>query len=222
MDLPSDDRSATFDTYADVVCGELNGHDDVVLVGHSLAGLTIPLVAARLPVRHLVYVCALIPDIGRSFFDQMRGDTAMLNPDYSVGLGASEEDCRAWVDDEAARRHLFGDCDETTAKAAIAQLRPQALLPYRMPYSLDAHPVVASTYVLCTDDLIVNPEWSRRVARERLGAELTQLPGSHSPFLSRPQALADVLLRTIRASAGRPAPADFTDTYRRSAGTLEV
>ena len=80
MDLPSDDRSATVDTYADVVCGELNGHADVVLVGHSLAGLTIPLVAARLPVRHLVYVCALIPDIGRSFFEQMRGDTAMLNP----------------------------------------------------------------------------------------------------------------------------------------------
>src|SRR5262249_25275907 len=64
MDLPCDDGSASFDTYADVVCDALKGcNGDVVLVGHSLAGNTIPLVAARRPVRHLVYLCALIPDI---------------------------------------------------------------------------------------------------------------------------------------------------------------
>jgi hypothetical protein len=38
-------------------------------------------------------------------------------------------------------------------------------------------------------------EWGKRVARDRFGADLIELPGSHSPFQSRPQALADVLLR---------------------------
>jgi pimeloyl-ACP methyl ester carboxylesterase len=48
MDLPAEDGSASFDTYADVVCGALErNHEDVVLVGHSYGGNTIPLVAHR-------------------------------------------------------------------------------------------------------------------------------------------------------------------------------
>jgi hypothetical protein len=43
------------------------------------------------------------------------------------------------------------------------------------------------------DRRLVNPDWSRRVARERLNANLVELPGSHSPFLSRPAGLAEVL-----------------------------
>src|SRR6516164_1419726 len=43
MDLPCNDGSASFETYADVVCTSLEGWDeDIVLVGHSLAGNTIP------------------------------------------------------------------------------------------------------------------------------------------------------------------------------------
>jgi hypothetical protein len=38
-------------------------------------------------------------------------------------------------------------------------------------------------------------EWAKRVAHDRLGAEIIELPVSHSPFLSRPKALADVILR---------------------------
>lgn len=51
MDLPCEDASASFETYADVVCAALDGcGDDVVLVGHSLGANTIPLVATRRPV----------------------------------------------------------------------------------------------------------------------------------------------------------------------------
>jgi hypothetical protein len=39
-------------------------------------------------------------------------------------------------------------------------------------------------------------DWAKRVARDRLGADLIELPGSHSPFLSRPNDLAAVLLRS--------------------------
>ena len=73
MDLPCDDGTASFDTYADVVRAALEGYgDDVVLIGHSLGGHTIPLVASRRPVRRLVYLCAVVPDIGRSLFDQLQ------------------------------------------------------------------------------------------------------------------------------------------------------
>src|SRR5882757_3519107 len=91
MDLPSEDGAATFDSYADVVCAALTGcDDDVVLVGHSYGGNTVPLVAARRPIRHLVYLCAMIPDIGRSLFDQLSDELEMLNPAYEQGLSVPD------------------------------------------------------------------------------------------------------------------------------------
>jgi len=59
MDLPTDDPQAGAERYAAIVVRALDSFDeDVVLVGHSLAGLTIPVVASLRPVRHLVYLCA--------------------------------------------------------------------------------------------------------------------------------------------------------------------
>ena len=66
VDLPGDDPAAGCAEYATVVCDRLRAEDsDVVLVGHSLGGLTIPLVAAERPVQALVFLCALIPVPGR-------------------------------------------------------------------------------------------------------------------------------------------------------------
>jgi pimeloyl-ACP methyl ester carboxylesterase len=195
MDLPGDDGSASFDDYARVVCDALQGlsGDDLTVVGHSMAGNTIPLVAAQRPVRRLVYLCALIPNPGQTLAEQMAGDAEMLNPDYTRGLGADDEGRRIWVDEELARAHLFGDCDDDTARSAIGRLSPQATYPYRLPFSLSVHPDVDTTYVLGTEDRIVNADWARRVAPERVGADVIELPSSHSPFLARPRELAEVL-----------------------------
>ena len=47
MDLPCDDPRAGVREYGDAVLAALHGAgDDVVVVGHSLGGLTIPVVAA--------------------------------------------------------------------------------------------------------------------------------------------------------------------------------
>jgi pimeloyl-ACP methyl ester carboxylesterase len=64
----------------------------------------------------------------------------------------------------------------------------------------DCPPEVA--YVRCLDDRVVDPDWQVRAAQERLDVHTIDLPGGHSPFLSRPAALADVL--TTLASAERP------------------
>ena len=100
---------------------------------------------------------------------------------------------RRWVDDVLARQILYADCDDGAASAAIERLRPQAQTPYDEPCVLDALPRTPCTYVVCGEDRLVNPDWSRRIANERLGADLIELPGSHSPFLSRPNELAAVL-----------------------------
>jgi pimeloyl-ACP methyl ester carboxylesterase len=200
MDLPTEDGAATFDTYADVVCGALEGRgDDVVLVGHSYNGNTIPLVAARRPVRHLVYLCAMVPDIGRSVFDQMSDELEMLNPvAYEQGLSVPDERLRqVWTDLDIACAMFYGDCDEPTTKAALDRLRPQSAYPAILPSSLAEFPAVKTTYIVCSEDQILRPDWSKQTARERLGAELIELPGDHSPFYSRPSALADVLLGLV-------------------------
>ena len=196
MDLPSEDGAATFDSYADLVCAALTGcDDDVVLVGHSYGGNTVPLVAARRPIRHLVYVCAMIPDIGRSLFDQLQDKPQMLNPAYEQGLSVPDEQLRqVWADLDIACAMFYGDCDEPTTKAALERLRPQSAYPAIQPCSLTEFPAVKTTYVVCAEDQILRPEWSRQTARERIGAELIELPGDHSPFYSRPSVLADVLL----------------------------
>jgi pimeloyl-ACP methyl ester carboxylesterase len=194
-DLPGDDPTATFGTYADAVVRALEAaDDDVVLVGHSLAGNTIPLVAARRPVSRLVYLCALVPQPGRSHSETMSGEPETLLPRYEAGLVRDELGRSRFTDEAITREVFFADCDAGVARGAFQRLRPQSRSPYSEPFPLAALPVAPRTYVVCTEDAIVNPDWSRRVARDRLDAELVELPGSHSPFLSRPAELAALLL----------------------------
>ncbi len=195
MDLPGDDPTATFDTYANVVADELEAAEgDVVVVGHSLAGLTIPLVPARQRVSRLVYLCALVPMPGASFMDQLATEHNMLDLGYVAGLGEPDaEGRRGWVDEGLARHFMYADCDSPTTEEALERLRPQAQSPYVQPCSLDAFPAEPSTYILCNADRLVNPAWSRSIARKRLDADVVELPGSHSPFLSRPAELASIL-----------------------------
>jgi len=198
-DLPCDDPSASFETYADVVEAELAKlGDDAVLVGHSMGGHTIPLVAARRPVRHLVFVGALLAVPGKSLIDQFGEEPDMLRPGYEAGLSEPDELGRtAWVDFEVARAALFADCDEEVARDAFDKLRPQARgVPYSTPAQIDSMRDAPMTYVICEDDQMVDPAWSERVVPERLGIEPVRMPGSHSPFLSRPAELAQLLSRT--------------------------
>jgi pimeloyl-ACP methyl ester carboxylesterase len=194
-DLPCDDLDATFADYAGVVETALeDAGDDVVLVGHSLGGMTIALVAARRPVHALVYLCALVPIPGMSLVEQVRAERETFVPGYWAGIEATA-DRRAsrWADFALARTTLYGDCTEADARWAFERLRPQSDAPDRVPCPLERLPDVAAVSIVCADDAIVAPAWSRHVARERLGVEPVELPGGHSPYLSRPAALAALL-----------------------------
>jgi pimeloyl-ACP methyl ester carboxylesterase len=195
MDLPIDDNTASFDTYADVACAAVDGcSDDLILVGHSYGGMVIPLVAARRPPRHLVFVCALVPYVGHSLDDQLREEPGTFNAAVFEGFRLDAESRYVWVDDDLARAFMYADCDKATSSAAIKRLRPHSPFPNFLQCSLAEFPDVPCTSVICSEDLCLGPERARRVARDRIGAEIIELPGSHAPFLSRPQTLADVLL----------------------------
>lgn len=196
VELPGADRAAGVARYADAVLSETGGADDLIPVGHSLGGITIPLVAAARPVRGLVFLAGLLPTPGRSVEEQLRDGERMLAPGVAAALEGDGE--ASWLRDaDTAIDLMFHDCEPIDARNAAARLRPQARAPLREACPLGEWPDVESVYVVCRNDRVVPPEWGRRAARERLGVDALELPGGHSPFLSRPAELAALLDRAI-------------------------
>lgn len=202
MDLPCEDPAAGCSRYALVVARALPPGDDLVLVGHSLGGLTIPLVAARRPVRGLVFLCAAVPEFGRSLAEQVAADPGVYASGYAghPGRASHPDGSTSWPDAAAAREAMYHDCTPDDARRAWVRLRRQAQAPRVEPCPLHAWPDAFRASVYCEEDRAVNPEWSRRVARERLSVEAQALPGSHSPFWSRPAELAALLDGVVRAA----------------------
>ena len=193
-DLPCDDPAATFDDYGDVVLAALGDAEDVVVVGYSLGGHTAARVAARRRVRELVYVAAMIPEPGLSLNDQFARGDRMLLRDYEAGIeGPDEAGLSRWVDFDVYHRVSCHDCSEPVARERFGRSRPQSTRPYRAAWRTRAHPAVPTRYVLCTGDRLVEPGFARRAARDRLGTEPVELPGSHAPMAARPAALAKLL-----------------------------
>ena len=191
MDLPCESNSATFGTYADVVIGALERIEgDVVLVGHSLGGLTIPLVAARRPVKRLVFLCAVLPIPGALPF----GPDPGAPPSTADGLELQEHADRTFSFTPAsAASHLYNRCSPADVRWASAHLRRQSRTPNQAVCPLPAWPDVDRAYIACSDDRMVMPEYARYLARSRAGVDATLIDADHSPFLSAPDALADVL-----------------------------
>jgi pimeloyl-ACP methyl ester carboxylesterase len=192
--LPVDQPDASATEYAQVIADSLAGvSDDVVLVGHSASGMFIPLVPILRPIRHLVYLAALIPQPGASIRDQLASDPDMMNPEWIATCRAGKD---PESDDEVAIEFLFHDCDaEARALGLSTRRRMYAERAMSEVFPLDALPNVPSSYIVCSEDRTITPAWSRRTARERLGIEAVELPGGHCPYLSRPLELAQVLAK---------------------------
>lgn len=190
MDLPIDDGSATFGTFADIVTESCQDRDDVVLVGHSLAGMVLPIVSARRPVRLQVFLCAVVPNLTGKPWDDA---PPMGERDY--GTERDDDGALVFRSADAARRIFYADCTPVDAAWAFAHLRPvRNRSLWDRAYPMDRWPQVRSAAVTCTDDLAVYAHYQRFVLRERLGVVPVELPGHHSPFLARPAVLADVLV----------------------------
>lgn len=201
MDLPIDDASATFDDYAAVVLGACGDAEDVVLVGHSLGGMVLPLVAARRPVQAMAFVCAVVPKLGGQPWDDA---PPMGAADY--GNERLDDGTLVFTELAAARWAFYEDCSESDARWAFERLRPmrnQSL--WDRPYPLDAWPSVRSVALACADDVAIYASYVDAACCERLGIGTRVLPGGHSPFLADPSRLADALLGELTRD-----PADST------------
>lgn len=200
-DLPCEDPGAGVEEYAGVVCQALEAagaDDDVVVVGHSLGGLTIPLVAARRPVRSLVFLCAVVAEPGRVPWQVvMEGDGFVPGFPGEGAIDTHDDGTNSWRPDAAASA-FYHDCSDDDAAWAASMLRRQAARPSNDPWPIEAWPDVAKVQVLCRDDRAIAAGFSRGPGARILGVDPTdvvELDGGHSPFLAQPDRLAEVLLR---------------------------
>jgi len=169
-DLPCDTVGLDQLDYAAV----LGPQPDSVVVGHSLAGLTIPHVDAA----RRVYLGAILP-VAERVSDALRDDF--------TGMARDEVGRSYWPDADTAAVHLFPDCDRPRAESAFARLRPQAPIAAR-PVPFAAGDVV----IALTGDAVADPDWQLAQARVH-GVKSVELAAGHFPFFTHPAELAELL-----------------------------
>ena len=209
VDLPSDRPGSTLvDCSAAVVDAArrlgAGPESPVVLVGHSLAGLVVPLAAQELgpaSVAAIVLVGAVVPWPGRSWVDRARAQPGAMVPGFDRGRQRQADGTMSLDPEEAAQGLYAGVAEESSpdvAARAVAGLRPQDWTLTLEPSPLEAWPPVRTVSVVCADDRVVDPVWSRGPGAIE-GAERVELAGGHFPMLCRPAELAAVV-----AAAARP------------------
>jgi Alpha/beta hydrolase family len=205
VDMPVDRTDVGMAGYIDAVCDQmaaagLTDRTDLVLVGHSLAGHVVPYVANRIPVQALVFLAAAIPG------DYAGSDQASTG---TPPPGLREEDPyrftvdeqgRAVQSEEGAYARGYQDCPPELAQRFIARRRPQSQSFRTDIPVLDRWPDCRYFYIACADDRTTAAGKAARAAAV-LRVEPLQLPGGHSPMVSRPGALAELLHLIAQASA---------------------
>lgn len=198
-DVPMDDPDNDLERCAALAADAAAGLQRPVVVGHSIAGCFLPLVARNVAARRMVFLCAMVPIPGQSLADQQAGDPDMVRFPYAL---VRDEQGRTLATPEVARAMYYPDATDADAAWATAQLRPQAPTVRMSPFPVGEWPEVPSTYVVARDDTVVDPEWSRRAARERLGVEPIEIDGAHSPMITRPKELAALLNDVLQTRDG--------------------
>jgi pimeloyl-ACP methyl ester carboxylesterase len=164
--------------------------DGTVVLGHSYGGEVIGRAAAGLlGVKRLVFLAAFMIDRDE--------DAAAIMERYQSTLpSAIQVSDRGIVVDPARVRDLFyGDSDEATSAAFAARLRPMPMVAPSEATSGPAWKSVPSTYIVCTNDGALPPDAQRWMAAR--ADETVTWPTDHSPFVTRPAEIAELLVTYV-------------------------
>jgi pimeloyl-ACP methyl ester carboxylesterase len=214
FDLPGlgDDRTpasaVTLDACAARLCEALAAKSErAIVVGNSMGGIIATHGAARCPdrVAALVYAAAFIPKDGQSLLDLTRlpegaGDQVQANvvidgdPPVAVMSAA------------ASPAALYGACTDEVAAWATAKQKPQPVAPFATPVAIPRNALagIDRYCIVCTQDRAIPPELQRRMSVENPCAEVVELDTDHTPHLSRPDELAEILSK-VAARVSAPA-----------------
>jgi len=216
VDLPghgkSVDMESTIVNRSAAIVAEIRPGD--VLVGHSGGGFdaTVAADAAADKLRHVVYLAAALPREGRTFPEAMAmrdAENGEFDADTGEMLGYlnfDEQGAMTFASFDGAWGYFYHDCDEETARWAFDQLGPErfgdtTVTPVSVPRFWSAN--LPRSYIRCLQDRSMPPWLSDTVSR-RLGVDPLTIDSSHSPFLSRPRELAELLVHATTTTPTGP------------------
>jgi pimeloyl-ACP methyl ester carboxylesterase len=177
--IPDDD--ITLDNYVATVVDAVDSADlrNIVLVGHSLGGITITPAAHQLSDRlaRLVYLTTTCPPAGKSVNDLLVEET---RPAFRMGMDMPTIFCTDFDDDQ--REWL------------TSRLGNEPTGPFTTPVTIERPPAaVEAIYIRCQRDEALSAAYQTEHA-ERIGAEIRSLDAGHSPFVTHPAELTALIL----------------------------
>ncbi|WP_284734567.1 alpha/beta fold hydrolase [Sphingosinicella terrae] len=173
----------------------------VLLVGHSWGGTVITEAGIHPKVVGLVYVSALAPDAGETTAQQYEGF-----PAASEFVIDTQADGFGFVNPERFKVGFAADADDADAAFLRDSQVPIDMSVFATRLENAAWRSRPSWAIIARDDRAFGAGMLLHMAR-RIGAEITEIPGSHAAFLTQPRAVADVIDRAARATARTAAPA---------------
>lgn len=192
-------EDCTIAGYVDTAVDAILTHDlrNLVMVGHSFAGLTMPYVVKRLPdrVRRVMFMACAVPAEGDSLEDLL----ASMGKTTGEGLRDRERRwAREWDLEYSTKR--LGSRER--AEWLLANLEKEKENQPPRPNAEKVHrdgfaDLVPLTWLLTVRDQAFPAEWQLKF-RDRLGGErvgLERLDAAHDAMISKPRELAEVLLR---------------------------
>jgi pimeloyl-ACP methyl ester carboxylesterase len=196
----------TIDDFASatLAAADARGFERFVLVGHSLAGLTLAAVAARAPERvsRLVFVSATVPPEGGCVFDALPPELRdMSQQAFDQSMAAGSFDLGRALPEPMLREMFCNDMDEQQVQFVLEHFGNEAIGVLGEPVSRKGIPAdLPKTYVKLLRDQSLPP-----ALQDELIANLEQSPGGHvdvveldtghDVMVSNPAALAPVLDR---------------------------
>ena len=171
----NDDIASVSNVLADI-------DNQVILLGHSYGGIVISSAAeAKDNVDQLIYLSAILLEPGESM--QLDGSKIQIDVD---------ENLMSEVKKSSAIPAFYGDVDPKLAKASIELLRPFPIVSGSQGIG-EAWREKHSTYIVCREDKAIPPELQYVMAKK--ADRIIEWECGHSPFLSKPKLVIDLLLK---------------------------
>ena len=168
----------------------------IVLAGHAYAGAVIAL-ARPDRIKALVYVTALAPDEGEKVADVFY----RLEPHPQAPKLAPDRNGLIWLPEDAFAAAFAQNASADDRAVLAAVQRPISLSCITVPVGRPLWKDVPSWFLVAEDDHMIVPETQRYMAG-RMKAKIAAHVVDHTPIVTAPGAVVDIIGDAIRAVAG--------------------
>jgi len=168
----------------------------IVLAGHAYAGAVIALARPE-RVKALVYVTALAPDEGEKVADVFY----RLEPHPQAPRLAPDSNGLIWLPDDAFATAFAQNASADDQAVLAAVQRPISLSCITVPVGRPLWRNIPSWFLIAEDDRMIVPETQRYMA-ERMKAKIKSHVVDHTPSVTAPGAVVDIIREAIRFVAG--------------------